>query len=88
METTPELVGVKELAQRYGLSKDTARSLLLLLPHVKAGRSGRGERILGRPTDFEQLITKATHDQCDLQVLIQQHTPDSMRTWLYPGATA
>ena len=77
-----QLLSNSDLRQQYGLGRDLATHVARLLPHVKTGRSGRGERLLVRRTDFDLLIQRASDEQRDLWELVRDFTPEVMRRWL------
>jgi len=76
------LLSNADLRQEYGMGRDLATRVARLLPHVKTGRAGRGDRLLVRRSDFDQLIHRATEEQRDLWELVRDFTPDTLREWL------
>lgn len=79
------LLANNDLRAEYGLGRDLATRVARLLPHVKAGRSGRGERLLVKRGDFERLIDRAAAERRDLWELAKEHTPESLQAWLSGG---
>lgn len=77
-----ELINIATLRHEYGLGRDLATRFARLLPHIKTGRSGRGERLLVRRADFERLISRAATERVDLWQLARQSTPESLQTWM------
>ena len=77
-----QLLSNADLRQQYGLGRDLATQVARLLPHVKTGRSGRGERLLVRRSDFDHLINRAAEEQRDLWELVRDFTPERLRRWL------
>jgi len=78
----PELLGVADLRERYQMGRDLAAELLRLMPHIKLGKKGRGDRLVVRRADFDALIQRATEEQRDLWELTRDFTPDTLREWL------
>lgn len=86
MTTTPELLTVNAIREHYGLSRNLTHDLLPLMPHVKIGRAGRGERLMVRRADIERLLARAAEEQRDLLDLVRDFTPDTLRVWLAGGS--
>lgn len=80
------LLSNADLRQEYGLGRDLATHVARLLPHVKTGRAGRGEKLLVKRRDFETLIHRAAEERRDLWELVRDFTPDTLRDWLHGGA--
>ncbi|GGM02506.1 hypothetical protein [Deinococcus aerophilus] len=78
------LLSVDLLRQDYGLGRDLATHFVRLLPHIKMGRRGCGERLLIKRADFEHLIDRAAAERVDLWRLARQHTPETLQAWLVP----
>lgn len=83
---TKHLLNNADLRQEYGLGRDLATQVARLLPHVKTGRAGRGEKLLVKRGDFEALIHRAAEERRDLWELTRDFTPDTLREWLTGGA--
>lgn len=81
-----QLLSNSDLRQQYGLGRDLATQVARLLPHVKTGRSGRGERLLVRRSDLDQLIHRASEEQRDLWELVRDFTPEELRSWMVSGS--
>lgn len=80
------LLSNADLRQEYGLGRDLATQVARLLPHVKTGRAGRGDRLLVKREDFEALIHRAAEERRDLWELARDFTPDTLRVWLAGNA--
>lgn len=77
-----ELLSVTNLRGEYGLGRDLASRLVKLLPNVKIGASGCGERLLVRRQDLDRLLDKAAREGCTLWDIARSHTPQTLGTWL------
>lgn len=76
------LLGNTDIRADYGLGRDLATRLARLLPHIKAGRSGRGDIVLVKREDLERLLNRAKAERLDLWDLSRTHTPESFEAWL------
>ncbi|PJI53928.1 hypothetical protein CTI14_21820 [Methylobacterium radiotolerans] len=77
-----ELLPIESVRQEFSLGRDLASHLVKLLPHVKVGRSGRGERLLVRREDLNRLLEKAAREDRTLWSIARTYTPDTLREWL------
>ncbi|GGR22558.1 hypothetical protein GCM10008957_38240 [Deinococcus ruber] len=76
------LLANRDLRLEYGFGRDLATKLGLLLPHVRIGAMGRGEKRLVRREDVDRLIDRAAQDGADLWELAKTHDPASLQTWM------
>ncbi|GAA4022820.1 hypothetical protein GCM10022631_41690 [Deinococcus rubellus] len=87
MPNTQTLLGINGLREEYSFGRDLATQLAELMPHIVAGRAGRGPRRLVHRADLERLLAHARADQVDLWALVKQ--PDArtvIQNWLTPKA--
>jgi len=83
METAKKaLLANRDLRLEYGFGRDLATKLGLLLPHVRLGTTGRGEKRLVRREDVDRLIDRASQEGSDLWGLTRTHTPESLQIWM------
>lgn len=81
------LLSVASLREEYGFGRDLASLLVKLLPSVRIGHSGRGERLLVRRTDIERLIEKAIKERRTLWDIARNSTPATLEAWLQADRT-
>ena len=81
------LLANRDLRLEYGLGRDLATKLGQLLPHVRMGSMGRGEKRLVRREDVDRLILRATLEGADLWELAKTHTQESLQTWMQDTRT-
>ena len=85
METAKKaLLANRDLRLEYGFGRDLATKLGLLLPHVRLGITGRGEKRLVRREDVDRLISRASQEGADLWGLARMHTPETLQAWMQP----
>ena len=88
METAKKsMLANRDLRLEYGLGRDLATKLAQLLPHVRMGAMGRGEKRLVRREDVDRLILRATLDGADLWELAKTHTQESLQAWMQDTRT-
>ena len=88
METAKKaLLANRDLRLEYGLGRDLATRLGLLLPHVRLGATGRGEKRLVRREDVDRLIDRAAQDGADLWQLARTHDQVSLQAWMQDART-
>ncbi|WP_425146173.1 hypothetical protein [Deinococcus sp.] len=81
------LLANTDLRFEYGLGRDLATRLGLLLPHVRVGTVGRGEKRLVRREDIDRLMQRAAQENVELWELAKGHTPETLQVWLeQPGS--
>lgn len=76
------LLANNDLRHEYGLGRDLSTQLARLLPHVKTGRAGRGDKLLIRRVDIERLIGRAMEERRDLWEISRSFTPQALAEWL------
>lgn len=77
-----ELLTVNDLRQIYGLGRDLATALIRLLPHIKVGASGCGERLMVRRQNLDRLLEASSKTKLSLWEIARNLTPDSLQAWL------
>lgn len=77
-----ELLSVAGLRSEYGLGRDLAAHLIKLLPHIKVGSSGCGDRLLVRRQDLDRLLEKTAREGPALWEIVRSHTPETLDAWL------
>ncbi|CAM3738181.1 hypothetical protein [Deinococcus frigens] len=65
------LLGIGGIRSEYNFGRDLATRLAEAMPHVVAGRSGRGPRRLVHRADLERVLAHARADQVDLWALVK-----------------
>ncbi|MFT2720720.1 hypothetical protein ACMT4L_12010 [Deinococcus sp. A31D244] len=82
---TPELLTVNDIRKLSGLGRNLSHDLARLMPHLKVGRAGLGERLLVRRDDFDRLLLRASQERRDLLELVRDFTPDDLQAWMNAG---
>ena len=79
----PTLLGIASIRDEYAFGRDLATHLAELMPHIVAGRTGKGPRRLVHRADLERVLTHARAGQVNLWELVKQ--PDArtvIQGWL------
>lgn len=77
-----ELLTVADLRREYGFGRDLSSQLIRLLPHIKVGAAGYGERLLVRRDDIDQLCTASSKSGTSLWQIVREYTSASLAVWL------
>lgn len=77
------LLGIGDIRAEYSFGRDLATLLAENMPHIIAGRAGKGPRRLVHRSDLERVLAGARAEQVDLWALVKR--PDArtiIQGWL------
>lgn len=77
-----ELLGVADLRHEYGLGRDLASQLIRLLPHIKVGKAGCGDRLMVRRCDIDRLCEVSSRTHLSLWAVARDFTPATLAEWM------
>ncbi len=77
-----ELLTVADLRREYGFGRDLSSQLIRLLPHIKVGAAGCGDRLLVRRDDIDQLCRASSKSGTSLWHIVREFSPTSLTVWL------